>query len=148
MSEERPSRSQQLSNPKLAPKLSATLPPVDAKPTAKPESKLKEKTLESTARNHARGLVLLLAHRAHDEESNQQADRPALALVDNASQTAGEVQAQEDLETAQYESAHLKPATEEHELAVEVPYIETGMVAMNTDEDRVLARHTVLPAIG
>ncbi|KAF2210330.1 hypothetical protein CERZMDRAFT_99395 [Cercospora zeae-maydis SCOH1-5] len=40
----RPSRSQQLLNPKLAPKLSATLPPVDAKPAAKPESKLEDKT--------------------------------------------------------------------------------------------------------
>lgn len=35
----RPSRSQQLSNPKLAPKLSATLPPPDTKPTAKADAK-------------------------------------------------------------------------------------------------------------
>lgn len=98
--------------------------------------------------DHARGLVLLLAHRAHDEESNRHADRPALALVDNANWDVGEVRAQKDLEMARYESAHLKPATEEHELAVEVPYIETDVVAMDTDEDRVLAPHTVLPAIG
>ncbi|EME85052.1 uncharacterized protein MYCFIDRAFT_90510 [Pseudocercospora fijiensis CIRAD86] len=36
----RPSRSQQLSNPKLAPKLSATLPPAETKLAAKSESKI------------------------------------------------------------------------------------------------------------
>lgn len=98
--------------------------------------------------DHARGLALPLANRAHDEETCRQAGLPALALADSASQNVGEVRAQEDVETAQYESAHLKPATEKGELAVEVLYLETGVVVMNTDEDRVLALHTVLPAIG
>lgn len=98
--------------------------------------------------DHAQGLVPLLAHRAHGEETCRRAGRPALALVENANQNVGEVQAREDLETAQYGSAHLKPATDENELAVEVQCLGTGVVVMNADEDRVLARHTVLPAIG
>ncbi|KXT00460.1 hypothetical protein AC578_1930 [Pseudocercospora eumusae] len=61
----RPSRSQQLSNPKLAPKLSATLPPPETKTAAKPDANLKE-------------------GESHREIANVQGARPSILLNGSA----------------------------------------------------------------
>ncbi|KAM3420681.1 hypothetical protein BST61_g3936 [Cercospora zeina] len=137
----RPSRSQQLQNPKLAPKLSATLPPVDAKPAVKPESKPADRTRGTvTTREHssgskadrpASGRRRSVSSYSSDSVSSYSTNRSrsrsrSLGRASSSRRKTRDVSDSEaraqicDLEMLRYESAHRQFATEEQEPAVEV----------------------------